>query len=152
MGGRFRCLVGTKTNLHAHNNTRGDGLAVTKVQLFSGKVNVCIKGKLFLCSSNWTLRDGDVWGSGCIDPHILDLGVRWRWVVSFTPRPLYPQGNIPVFKVQGLDETHNQSGRCGMERSFVPTGTGTTAPRPLPGNQSLYRLSYRNSSLIYIYQ
>jgi hypothetical protein len=23
----------------------------------------------------------------------LDLGIRWRSVVSFTPRPLYPQGN-----------------------------------------------------------
>jgi hypothetical protein len=22
---------------------------------------------------------------------ILDLGARWRWVVSFTPRPLYPR-------------------------------------------------------------
>jgi hypothetical protein len=32
-------------------------------------------------------------GSGCIDPHILDLGTSWRWVVRFTPRPLYPQGN-----------------------------------------------------------
>jgi hypothetical protein len=31
-------------------------------------------------------------GSGCIDPHFLDLGTSWRWVVSFTPRPLYPRG------------------------------------------------------------
>jgi hypothetical protein len=31
-------------------------------------------------------------GSRCITPHILDLITRWRWVVSFTPRPLYPQG------------------------------------------------------------
>jgi hypothetical protein len=33
--------------------------------------------------------------SGCIDPYFLDLGTSWRWVVSFLPRPLYPQGNIP---------------------------------------------------------
>jgi hypothetical protein len=26
---------------------------------------------------------------------ILDLGTRWKWVVSFTPRPLYPRGNCP---------------------------------------------------------
>jgi hypothetical protein len=32
------------------------------------------------------------WGSGGIGPRILDLGTRWRWVVSFTPQPLYPQG------------------------------------------------------------
>jgi hypothetical protein len=31
-------------------------------------------------------------GSGCIDPHFLDLGASWRWVVSFTPRPLYRWG------------------------------------------------------------
>jgi hypothetical protein len=29
-------------------------------------------------------------GSGSITPHILDLGTRWRWVVSFTLRPLCP--------------------------------------------------------------
>jgi hypothetical protein len=26
---------------------------------------------------------------------ILDLGTRWKWVVSFTPRPLYPLGKDP---------------------------------------------------------
>jgi hypothetical protein len=31
------------------------------------------------------------WGNGDIPPRILDLGTRWRRVVSFTPRPLYPQ-------------------------------------------------------------
>jgi hypothetical protein len=30
-------------------------------------------------------------GSGGIAPRILNLGTRWRWVVSFTPSPLYPQ-------------------------------------------------------------
>jgi hypothetical protein len=27
------------------------------------------------------------WGSGGTAPRILDLGIRWRRVVSFTPRP-----------------------------------------------------------------
>jgi hypothetical protein len=31
-----------------------------------------------------------VWGSGSIGPLILNLGTRWKWVVSFTLRPLYP--------------------------------------------------------------
>jgi hypothetical protein len=35
-------------------------------------------------------------GSGCIDPHFLDLGTSWRWVVSFTLRPLYPGEESPV--------------------------------------------------------
>jgi hypothetical protein len=37
------------------------------------------------------------WGSGGIAPHILNLGTRWRWVVSFTPRPLYPLGRAPRY-------------------------------------------------------
>jgi hypothetical protein len=27
---------------------------------------------------------------------LLDLGTRWRWVVSFTLRPLYPRGKTPA--------------------------------------------------------
>jgi len=32
------------------------------------------------------------WRSGGIVPHILNFGTRCRWVVGFTPRPLYPPG------------------------------------------------------------
>jgi hypothetical protein len=48
-----------------------------------------------LCVSlcfNWAPPHEGVLGSGGIAPRILDLGTRWRWVVSFTPRPLYHQG------------------------------------------------------------
>jgi len=37
------------------------------------------------------VRHGDVWGSGETPPRILNLGTRCRWVVNFTPRPLYPR-------------------------------------------------------------
>jgi hypothetical protein len=47
------------------------------------------------------------WRSGGIAPDILDLGTRWRWVVSFTTRPLYPQGKSPRYPLGGLQ------GRCG---------------------------------------
>jgi hypothetical protein len=30
------------------------------------------------------------WGSGYITPRILDPGARWRLMVNFTPRQLYP--------------------------------------------------------------
>jgi len=30
------------------------------------------------------------WGSRRIAPRILNHDTRWRWVVSFTPRLLYP--------------------------------------------------------------
>jgi len=37
------------------------------------------------------------WRSGDIAPRILDLGSSRRWVVSLTPRPLYPQGKSPRY-------------------------------------------------------
>jgi hypothetical protein len=40
------------------------------------------------------LQIDDIRGSGCIDLCILDLSTRWIRVISFTPWPLYPQGNI----------------------------------------------------------
>jgi hypothetical protein len=55
-----------------------------------------LKVKLSLCFS-WAPRHGGVLGSGGITPRILDLGTRWRWVVSFTPRLLYPQGKSPWY-------------------------------------------------------
>jgi len=39
------------------------------------------------------------WGSEGIAPRILDRGIRWRWLVSFTSRPLYPpvkQTLVPI--------------------------------------------------------
>jgi hypothetical protein len=38
--------------------------------------------------------------TGGIAPLILDLGIRWRWVLSFTPRPLYPPGNEPLVPIR----------------------------------------------------
>jgi len=34
------------------------------------------------------------WGSGGITARILNLSPRWRWAVSFTPRPLKPRGRL----------------------------------------------------------
>jgi hypothetical protein len=36
------------------------------------------------------------WGSGGISPRVLDLGTRWRWVVSFTLLPLHPRVKTPA--------------------------------------------------------
>jgi hypothetical protein len=55
-----------------------------------------VKVKLSMCH-NWAPRHVDVFGSAGVAPRILDLGTRWRWVVSFTPRPLYPQGKCPFY-------------------------------------------------------
>jgi hypothetical protein len=37
------------------------------------------------------------WVSGGIAPRILDLGTRWRWVVSLRPQPLHLQGKRPWY-------------------------------------------------------
>jgi hypothetical protein len=58
-----------------------------------------VKVKLSLCLTNSALCPEDVWESGCIDPGILDLGTRWRWLVSFLPRPLYPRGKSPRYQL-----------------------------------------------------
>jgi hypothetical protein len=39
------------------------------------------------------------WGSGGTAPRIPDLETRWRWVVSFTPRPFYPQSWNPWYSL-----------------------------------------------------
>jgi hypothetical protein len=65
------------------------------------------------------------WGSGCIAPRI-DLGTRWRWVVSFTPRPLYPQGKSPWYP---LDR------RVGGPQSRSGRGSEQKNSQPLPGNE-----------------
>jgi len=59
-------------------------------------------------------------GSGGIAPLILD-GTRWGWVVSFTPRPIYPRGKSPWYPlVRWLGGPHNQYGRCGEEKNSLP--------------------------------
>jgi hypothetical protein len=61
------------------------------------------------------------WGSGCIAPRILDLGTRWRWVVSFTPRQLYSQGKSPWFPLdRRLGGPQSHSGREGEEKNSPP--------------------------------
>jgi hypothetical protein len=66
-----------------------------------------------LCLTN---HEG-VWGSGCIDPHFLDLGTNWCWVVSFTPRPLYPRGKSPRYPLdRRLNGPQSRSGRRGEEK------------------------------------
>jgi hypothetical protein len=51
-----------------------------------------------------------------------DLGTRWwRWVVSFMPRPLYPQGKSPWSPLdRSLPETQSRSGRGGEEKNSQP--------------------------------
>jgi len=61
---------------------------------------------------NCAPRHEGILGSGGIAPLILDLGTRWRWVVSFTPRPLYPQEKSPWYPLdRSLCGLQSRSGR-----------------------------------------
>jgi hypothetical protein len=83
------------------------------------------------------------YGSGCIDPHFLDLGTSLRLVVNFTPRPLYPRDpldiRIPrhgphkntVFCCQGV--------YCSVTEQWIPFycwehNFGHVFTQPLPSN------------------
>jgi hypothetical protein len=52
---------------------------------------------------------------------ILDLSTRWRWVVSFTLRPHYPQGKSPCYALdRRLGELQSRSGHGGEEKNSQP--------------------------------
>jgi hypothetical protein len=74
-------------------------------------------------------------GEWIIDPCSLDLGSRWRWLVSFTPRPPYPRGKNPQCPLDTrLCGPQIRSGRCEEEKK-----------RPAR-SQSLHRLRYPGAS------
>jgi hypothetical protein len=78
-----------------------------------------------LCLIFKALRHEGVWGSGCIYPHFLDLGISWRWVVSFTPRSLYTR--YPLHRRMGGPQS--RSGRRGEENILDTAETRTLTPR-----------------------
>jgi hypothetical protein len=87
------------------------GLFQGTILALGGKVKV----KLSLCL-----------GSGCIDPHFLDLGISWRWVVSFMPLPLYPWVKSPRYSLdRRLVGPQRWSGRHGEVKILASTGTRT---------------------------
>jgi hypothetical protein len=70
---------------------------------------------------HWAPRHEGVLGSGGIAPRILDLGTRWRWVVSFTSRPLCSQGKSPWHPLdRRLGGPQNRSWRGGEEKNSQP--------------------------------
>jgi hypothetical protein len=58
---------------------------------------------------------------------ILGLGTRWKWVISFTPLPLYPRGNNPQYPLD-----RRLGGPRNREKSFAPAGNRTPDVQPLP--------------------
>jgi hypothetical protein len=67
---------------------------------------------------------------------ILDIVTRWRWVVTFTPRPHYPRGESLRYPLSTrLSGLQGRSGRCGEESN----------PSSAARSPSLYRMSYADA-------
>jgi hypothetical protein len=69
-------------------------------------------------SFNWAPRYEDLRGNRGIAPCILKLSIRWRWIVSFTVRPHYSQGNTPSTRCIGCGP-QSRSGLCAVEKKFL---------------------------------
>jgi hypothetical protein len=93
------------------------------IKRFFGNVwhrEVMIKGKV-VPVFNLAPYHEDVLGSGGIPSRILDLGTWWRWMVSFTPRPLYLQRKSHWHRLdRRLGGTQYRSGRGGEEKNSHP--------------------------------
>jgi hypothetical protein len=51
---------------------------------------------------------------------ILNLSIRWRWVVSFTPWLLYPQGKSPCYPLnRRLGGSQERCGSFGEEKNLL---------------------------------
>jgi hypothetical protein len=83
-------------------------------------------------------------GGGCIGPHFLDLDTRWRWVVSFTPRPLYHRERaLGTHWIGGWVGPQSQSGQHGEEKILDHTGTQTLEPsvvQPIASHYTNYAI------------
>jgi hypothetical protein len=68
-----------------------------------------------------------VWWSGGIQPLILNLETRWRYGVSFTPRPFYPRGKIRWYQVSRSFDGPQIRGRKKKSLSLSGNEVGTVA-------------------------
>jgi hypothetical protein len=69
----------------------------------------------------WQPHHDGVLGRGGIAPRILDLSTRWKWMVSFTSRPLFSQGKSPCYPLdRRLGGSQSRSRRGGEEKNSQP--------------------------------
>jgi hypothetical protein len=89
-----------------------------------------VEGKSVPVLFNWAPR---VWRSVGIAPRILDFNTRLRWVVSFTPRPLYSQGKNTWYPLdRRLGGPQSRSGLGGEEINSKPwSGLETPIIQPV---------------------
>jgi hypothetical protein len=83
-------------------------------------------------------------------PHFLDLGTSWRWVVSFTPQPLYPRGKSPRYPLdRRLGGPQSRSGHVQKRKSLTLPGLELQPLGRSARSQSLYRLRYPGTEVNY---
>jgi hypothetical protein len=123
----FLRLSREKTKIGDITNVKNKGLIwVRNIWMISflwfAQLPVKVKIKLSLClflTKHQPIKM--YWDSGGIDPHILELGTRWRWVVGFMPRLLYHQGKHPWYPFdRRLGGPQSQSGCGGEEKNSQP--------------------------------
>jgi hypothetical protein len=126
--------------------TRWSGFTVGYICICNKRTSRPVKGKVGPVLNSLSTTPWRRMGSGCIDLHFLDLCTSWRWVVSFTPRPLYSRRKGPWYPWdRRLGGPLIRFGRHGEEKILDPTGTRTPTPRSSARSWSLYRLSYPGS-------
>jgi hypothetical protein len=80
-----------------------------------------------------------------MDPNFLYLGSSRRWVVSFMPLPLYPQGKSSRYPLdRRLGGPQSRCGRHGETKIFAPPGLKPRSLGRPARSQSLYRLRYHS--------
>ena len=80
-------------------------------------------------------------GSGGTAPHILNMGTKWKWVVSLTPRPFQPQERTPVIELESGCAPEPVWVVLEKRKYLVPTGIWNSG-RPVAPPYWLYRLHY----------
>jgi hypothetical protein len=103
----------TYTHTHTHTHTRSCFVYFWS-QRWAGSGKSKVAPVLYLSTTPWK-RIGRVE----VQLHSLFyLGTRWRWVVSFTSRPLYPQSKSSWYPLyRRLGGLQSRSGRGGEEKN-----------------------------------
>jgi hypothetical protein len=81
------------------------------------------KGKVDLVLNQLSIMPWRWMGEWRCISSILDLSTIWRWVVSFTPQPLYlweEEPMVPIWQVAEWASELVLSGHCGVEKNFLP--------------------------------
>jgi hypothetical protein len=112
---RNKIYIPKNHNTHVQNSLRHQ--TMDKVQKYNSFNRPCS----YICLLTEYRALKTWWGSGGIAPYILDLGTTWRWVVNFTPRPLYPQGNSPFYPLdRRLGGPQSRSEHDGEKKNCQP--------------------------------